>query len=393
MPGRVGELVLAGIGAILGAASVATWSGGLQVAAAAAVLGGSLAFAGRHPLAVWIVATAALLTTVPQGVLGAATAALIPMHAFCAGRWDSRWSGLTGASALIVASLLGALVAGDDAIPYVFVPAAAWVAGRGLREREQVVERLAEQARELEEEREAHARLSVRYERARIAAELHDIVAHAISVMVVQASAGQRLAGVDAELAAEAFAAIADAAHEAEHDIARLVELLADPDRAGPGPDLAVIEELVARAAGSGLKITLRLEGQREGLPEIVGQTAYRVVQEGLTNALRHASGSPVDVLVRGDQGTLHIEVANGPGSDGSPLRGTGTGTGLTGLRERVTACGGTLEARRTPDGGWRLEAHLAAPDVTRAREPLGANSAAAGTPPNVASRHRRQLL
>ena len=393
MRGRVGEPVRAGIGAILGVASVATWSAGLEVAAAGAVLGGSLAFARRHPLAVWIVATAALLATVPQGVLGLATAALIPMHAFCAGRWDSRWSGLAGASALIVASLLGVLVGRDDAVPYVFVPAAAWVAGRGLREREQVVERLAGQARELEEEREAHARLSVRYERARIAAELHDIVAHAISVMVVQASAGQRLAGVDAELTAEAFAAIADAAHEAEHDIARLVELLADPNSAGPGPDLAVIEELVARAAGSGLQVTLRLEGQRDGLPEIVGQTAYRVVQEGLTNALRHASGTPVDVLVRGDHGTLLIEVLNGPASSGSLLRGTGTGTGLTGLRERITACGGTLEARRTPDGGWRLKAHLTPPNVTPAHEPRDANSAPAGPPPNVASRRRRQLL
>ncbi|MDQ3722430.1 MAG: histidine kinase dimerization/phosphoacceptor domain-containing protein [Actinomycetota bacterium] len=159
-----------------------------------------------------------------------------------------------------MASELGVLVTGGSAVPSAFVPAAAWAAGRGLREREQIVDRLAEQARELEEEREAHARLSVRYERARIAAELHDIVAHAISVMVVQASAGQRLVGVDSELTAEAFAAIADAAHEAEQDIARLVELLANPDSVGPGPDLAVVEELVARAAGSGLQVTLRLK-------------------------------------------------------------------------------------------------------------------------------------
>ncbi|MDQ3629778.1 MAG: histidine kinase, partial [Actinomycetota bacterium] len=373
--GRVGEPVLAGIGAVLGAASVAAWSGGLEVAAAAAVLGGSLAFARRHPRAVWIVATAALLVTVPQGILGLATYVLVPAHAFCAGRWDSRWSGLAGAIALIVASELGVLVAGDAAVPYAFVPVAAWAAGRALREREQVVERLAVQARELHEEREAHARLSVRYERARIAAELHDIVAHAISVLVVQASAGQRLVGVDPELTAEAFAAIAAAAHEAEQDIARLVELLADSDSAGPGPDLAVIKELVTRAAGSGLRVTLRLEGQRDGLPAIVSQTAYRVVQEGLTNALRHASGAPVEVLVRGEQGELLIDVLNGPSSGAALLAGAGTGNGLLGVRERVTACGGTIEAGATPDGGWRLRARLSLTvTALRARQDAGSH-------------------
>src|SRR5215218_8475760 len=143
-------------------------------------------------------------------------------------------------------------------------------------------------ARELEDEREAHAALSVRYDRARIAGELHDIVAHAISVMVVQASAGQRLAH-DPEGTAEAFCAIAGAAREAEEDMGRLVALLAERDAVGPAPDLALVEELVARAAGSGLDVSLRLEGEREGLPAEIAHMAYRVVQEGLTNALRYA--------------------------------------------------------------------------------------------------------
>lgn len=364
MRGRVVELVPAGIGAVLGAASVAVWRGGPEVVAAAAVLGGSLAFARRRPLAVSAVATAALLVTVPQGVLGLATYVLVPMHAYCAGRWASGWSGMAGALALVAVSELGVWVAVAAAVPYAFVPIAAWAAGRALREREQVAGRLAEHARELQEEREAHARLSVRYERARIAAELHDVVAHALSVMVVQASAGQRLD--DPEQVAEAFASIADAAHDAHRDIGRLVELLADPGDVGPGPGLPLVEELVARAARSGLRVTLRLEGPRDVLPAIVGQTAYRVVQEGLTNALRHASGAPVEVLIRGEPGALLVEVLNGPGSGGALLTGTGTGTGLLGVRERVAAHGGSVHSGPTADGGWRLGARLPSAAIPR---------------------------
>lgn len=356
---RAREPVVAALGATLGSASVAVWDGGLEIVAAAAVLGGSLGFARRHPLAAWLVATTALLVTIPQGVLGLPTYLLVPAHAFCAGRWDTRWSGLAGTIALIVVSELGVLVADDAAVPFAFIPAAAWGAGRALREREQVAVRLARQARELAEEHGAHARLSVRYERARIAAELHDIVAHAISVMVVQATAGQRLAAVDPGLAREALTAIAGAAHEAEQDIARLVDLLASTDQAAPGPDVAVVEDLVARAASSGLQITLRLEGEREGFHPIVGQIAYRVIQEGVTNALRHAPGASVDVVVRGDPDALLAEVINGPASRAPLLAGAGTGTGLTGLRERVGTCGGTIEAGPTADGGWLLRARL----------------------------------
>lgn len=347
-------------GAAAAGASVLLWSADAILIAAAVIAGAALGGARRHPRAAWLVATAALLATVPQGgLLTVPTYLLVPVHAFCAGRWDRRWSGITGMVALIVVPELAVLVAHESAVPMAFTPVAAWAAGRALREREQMAARLTERARELEEEREAYAELSVRYERAQIAAELHDIVAHAISIMVVQASAGQRLAAVDPELTGEAFDAIAAAAHEAEQDIGRLVELLSDAGAAGPAPDVALVEELVARAAGSGLMVTLRLEGERENLPPAAGQAAFRVVQEGLTNALRHASGAAVEVLVSGGRDALIVEVTNGPAAGEGPLRGVGTGTGLTGLRERVAAAGGLLEAGRTPDGGWRLSATM----------------------------------
>ncbi len=253
----------------------------------------------------------------------------------------------------------------------VFSPSTSSAAISAL-DRPRASSRSSPSARELEEEREAHAALSVRYERARIASELHDIVAHAISVMVVQASAGQRLAARDPEATVETFEAIADAARMAEEDMGRLVALLGDDDAIGPAPDLRLVEELVARAASSGLDVRLRLEGEREGLPAPVVEAAYRVVQEGLTNALRYAAGSAVAVRVRGGPEALTVEVENAPADSEVALAGAGTGTGIQGLRERAGACGGRLEAGPTPSGGWRLGVSLPRRVGSEVVRPLG---------------------
>jgi signal transduction histidine kinase len=237
--------------------------------------------------------------------------------------------------------------------------APGFVVGRLLRDRRQVHDRLEARARELEDEREAHAQLSVRYERARIAAELHDIVAHAISVMVVQAAAGQRLAGVDPESTAETFAAIASAAREAEEDLERLVALLAGTEPIGLAPDLRLVEDLVARAAGTGLDVSLELVGDREGLPESTVQTVYRVVQESLTNALRHAAGSAVRIVVRGEREDLVVEVRNDAATRPGTFDGAGTGNGLRGLSERLGEHGGALDAGPSADGGWAVRARM----------------------------------
>ncbi|MGZ6635847.1 MAG: sensor histidine kinase [Solirubrobacteraceae bacterium] len=177
--------------------------------------------------------------------------------------------------------------------------------------------------------------------------------------MVVQASAGQRLLSSAPQLTDETFEAIAGAARQAEADIGRLVALLSDDDADGSVPDLALVEELVARAAGSGLDVTLRLEGEREGLPPHVVEAAYRIVQESLTNALRYASGAPVHVRLHGATSALTVEVTNGTTATASELAGLGTGNGLHGLRERVSACGGALHAGATADGGWTVTAQL----------------------------------
>jgi signal transduction histidine kinase len=359
MAARRVELAAAAAGAAAGLVS-GVLHGGIVPTVACVVLGGSLGLVWRWPVAAWLIAVAALLATVPYGELSLPADLLVAAHAGAAGHWLRRRLGLLAGITLVAAGELGVLVGHGSAVPPILLSGAAWAGGRALRERDVIAARLALQARELEEERDAYAQLSVRYERARVASELHDIVAHALSVMVVQASAGQRLAAVDPELTAEAFEAIAGAAHQAEEDIGRLVELLADADAVDRAPDVTLVQELVARACGSGLRVRLRLEGERESLAPAVGQAAYRVVQEGLTNALRHASGAAVEVLVRGAPDTLLVDVHNErPPAGGALLADAGTGTGLIGLRDRVAAAGGRLDAGPTADGGWRLSANM----------------------------------
>ncbi|MDQ3719267.1 MAG: histidine kinase [Actinomycetota bacterium] len=366
MTPRRTDLLVGLAGAVFGVGVGLMWNqnyAGLGLISAL-VLGAALGTSRQFPRMTWLVAAAALLlnpvmdSEMPRGDEFAGFL-LMGAHGFSAGRWDPHWHGLGGLIALTGAGVASAALLGEPGVPSVLITGTMWGAGRALRERERVAAQLAERVRELEEEREAHAALSVRYERARIASELHDIVAHAISVMVVQASAGQRLAAQDPELAAGSFEAIADAARQAEQDMGRLVALLGDQGAIGPAPDLALVEELVARAAGSGLNVRLRLEGERAGLPAPVVQAAYRVVQEGLTNALRYASGAAVTVLVGGRQDALVVEVENARAARESSLEGTGTGNGLRGLRELVSGCGGKLEAGPTPSGGWRLSARL----------------------------------
>jgi signal transduction histidine kinase len=329
-------------------------------AAGAAVISAALALSRTRPRLAGLVAVAGLLVTAVDDIAGTVPYLAVLATAFELGRRDRSWPGVAVLLAIVAASEVGVAAAGSDGlVPFLFLAPTAWGAGRAVGERELVAARLAERARELEEEREAYAQLSVRYERARIASELHDIVAHAISVMVVQAGAGQRLAKLDPGLTTEAFAAIAESARQAEQDMARLVALLSEEAAIGPAPDLALVEELVARAAGSGLDVSLRLEGEREGLPAAAAEAAYRVVQESLTNALRYASGAAVRVLVHGTTDDVRVEVANGPAAADAALAGAGTGNGLRGLRERVAAAGGSFDAGPTGDGGWHVSARL----------------------------------
>jgi signal transduction histidine kinase len=250
------------------------------------------------------------------------------------------------------------LMSGETGPALAIFTAPGWIAGFVLRRVHETAAQLELRSRELEEERELFAELSVRNERARIASELHDIIGHALSVMVVQAAAGRRLAGRDPAATSAAFGVIAESARQGREDLGRLVDLLGgEPVEA---PDLSLIDEVVSRAARSGLAVTCRFEGDRDGIPAPVAHAAFRVVQEGLTNALRHAPGAAVQVLVRGAGRALTVRVLNDPATAPSPDI-VGTGQGLRGLRERIQHLGGSLDAGEVPGGGWLLEARLPA--------------------------------
>jgi signal transduction histidine kinase len=264
----------------------------------------------------------------------------------------------TGAVAL--AALLAVLVwaSGDEFVPVLFL-AGPWAAGTIVRSRRQLVAALAERTRELQDEQDAFARLAVRHERARIARELHDIVAHNIAVMVVQAGAG-RMAGT-AEGARERFADIHQAGRTALLEMDRLVDVLhADGAPGSATARLAGLPVLLDQARRAGLRVRLSTPPLDAPLPRDVEETAYRVVQEGLTNALKHAPGADVAVRLAADGGVLEIEVVDaGRAGDPSALPETGAGLGLRGMRERVQACGGELEAGPAPAGGWQIRAEL----------------------------------
>jgi signal transduction histidine kinase len=235
-----------------------------------------------------------------------------------------------------------------------------WAVGLVVRSRRRLTEQLDARGRELAAERALFAAEAVRYERARIARELHDIVAHCVSVMVIQASAGQQLTGTDPSLAAEAFDFISEAAGQAEAEITRLVELLDHDSEHRGGPGVQMIGELVTRAAAAGLAVSCRFTGSADGLCDAAADAAYRVVQESLTNALKHAPGAPVDVVIAGAAGHVEIGVVNGPATDPqSGLEHSGGSRGLAGMRERVTACGGEISIGPVADGGWQVRARL----------------------------------
>jgi signal transduction histidine kinase len=270
------------------------------------------------------------------------------------------WSGRAGwvvALCLIAYVFVFWLAIGNQsevALAMLTVP--GFLAGTVFRLRREAADALALRGRELEEERELFADLALRNERARIASELHDIVGHAISVMVIQAAAGQRLVDSDPARARQAFAAIAESARQGREDLRRLVELLGGTEVAGP--DLSLIEEVVTRAARGGLDVSCRFEGDRDGVAVPTAHVAFRVVQESLTNALRYAPGAPVRVLVSGSGRGLTVGVENDPSVQERPDL-SGTGRGLIGLRERVQQLGGQLLAGPTPGGGWLVEATL----------------------------------
>ncbi|MFJ8668645.1 sensor histidine kinase [Streptomyces sp. NPDC093600] len=291
-------------------------------------------------------------------------------------RWASRLALAGGLSAATLSQLRWPMEGESSALAKVFftvimtVPfALAWVLGDSLRTRRAYFAQLEERATRLEQEREAQSKVAVAAERARIARELHDVVAHNVSVMVVQADGAAYVMDTSPEQAKQALETISSTGRQALAEMRRLLGILrtGEHEEAGeyvPQPDVQQIEDLVDQVRGAGLTVDFKVEGTPRPLPSGVELTAYRIVQEALTNTRKHGgpdAGASVrlvyfddglGLLVEDDGRGATTEMYEDGGADGR-------GHGLIGMRERVGMVGGTLDAGPRPGGGFRISALL----------------------------------
>jgi signal transduction histidine kinase len=243
-----------------------------------------------------------------------------------------------------------------------FVPlffAIGWLAGYALRERAEQAEAAEVRAAQAEREREAAARVAVAEERARIARELHDIVAHAVSVMVLQVGAVRHKLGDELADDGEALKSVEQTGRGALAEMRRLLAAMrsaGDQAELAPQPGIDRLEALAAEVGRAGLLVRLHVEGDPVPIPRPIDLSAYRIVQEGLTNALKHARARRADVTVRYRPDELELEVRD----DGAGAPSTdGLGHGLVGIQERVKIYGGEMTAGPATEGGFVLTTRL----------------------------------
>jgi signal transduction histidine kinase len=338
-----------------------------------AVASAALYWRRRAPLVVLGVAVIAWAVTIGSGYADLGGVAIIALYSVGRHATNDRWGHVGVAAAIVVVSIDG-LTAPAPWGEVVFggvVMFVAWYVGRRLRLR-------AERAAQLLQEQAAEARRIVTEERTRIARELHDVVAHRVSLMTVQAGAAKAVAAEDPEGALRAMGAVEEAGRQALDELRHLLGVLrpeTDLDGLGPQPGLADLPRLVEQIRGAGLDVSLATDGVSGELPARVDLFAYRIVQEALTNVLKHAgpgahtevrlgtdrSGIVIEVLDNGHANDKGLESASGRRPDDSDRqdRRSGSGHGIVGMRERALLLGGTLDARPRPGGGFRVVAHL----------------------------------
>jgi signal transduction histidine kinase len=301
----------------------------------------------------------------PPVVLGVAI--LVAVYSVAA--YGDRWVALAGLAAAEVGLAAVQLTPGrlqwPTPVSNALVVAAAWLLGHFVGVRRAYTGQLEERTAELERAREELARRAVAEERLRLARELHDVVAHAMSVIAVQSGVGAHVAETQPEEAARALAAIEATSRAALDELRRLLGVLRqDSEPRGdlaPVPGLADLDSLLAEVAKAGLAVKLRVEGTSSQLPAGVDLSAYRIVQEALTNVVKHAGPARAQVRIRYRDQDVTVEVIDdgrgvtAPTGDGR----LGVGHGLIGIRERVQMFGGDLEVGPGPGGGFRVAARL----------------------------------
>jgi signal transduction histidine kinase len=370
------DLPLAAVLALLGQLEVwtnAAVTGRVAVAPLYLVFTGAISFRRRRPLATAVITTVVVNLSLMAGMPRRATlvglsALLIVSYSVAA--YSEPRPARVGLAVALLGNWAGVLLTPgsksiDNYLMIALLLGGAWNLGRMLRRRLMQAVALERRALQAEREREDAARAAVAEERGRIARELHDIVAHGLSLMIIQAAAAEQVLDRDPQRVVGPLRAIQSTGREALGDMQRLLGILRVADsevERVPQPSLAHVDRLVAQLTDAGLPVELRVEGDVRPLPAGLDMCGYRVVQEALTNSLKHGQPSTARVLVRYGTHALELEVLDdgrreqvAPAGGGLP----GAGHGLVGMRERVALYGGLFEAGGRPEGGYAIRARI----------------------------------
>ena len=329
-------------------------------------LGCSLPFYVRRraPFGTLLVCTVSLVVLSSCQYPANVQSQMIVIYAYTLGAWATgpkRAIGLTALGAgLLTVGIIGIPDASGAnlALSGAFY-AASYAIGSSMRNRRLYNEQLEQRAADLERERDEEAKRAVADERLRIAQELHDVVAHSMGVIAVQAGVGAHVIDNDPDEAKRSLEAIAATSRSTLTEIRRLLGVLRADEQGAyqPAPGLADLDHLVDDLGAAGLPVTVTIEGSQRDVPPGVDLTAYRIVQEALTNVLKHAGPARADVRVDYAPGAIRLEIVDdGRGVNGRAGAG---GHGLMGMRERVGVYGGSLDARTATGGGFRVVAEL----------------------------------
>jgi signal transduction histidine kinase len=360
--------------AVLVAAQLTCWFGDVTpglprwlAAVLAVAIPASIAFRRRWPLA----AAAWVLLLIDLIFVAGANNYSIPFFiAWACGLyalavWTETRDFVIGLTVLAAGNLIasaGSVTTVDDAVFFTVVPGIATViTRRAVRDRQLLADALAARAELLEREHEMREKAALAEERARIARELHDLVAHNVSVMVVQAGAERHALPEDQAATRETLTSIEQAGRQALTEARRLLGMLrrnGEAEGLEPQPSVDQLGFLVKQVERAGLPVRFRVEGEKVPLPAGVDLCAYRIVQEALTNTLKHAGPARADVSLRYAPSGLDIDVRDDGRGPAAP-DGNGSGHGLIGMRERVALYGGELETGPRDGGGFGVHAHL----------------------------------
>lgn len=318
----------------------------------------------RAPLTVLVVASIPVLTVLALGYTSAVIGSGLFLAAYSVAAWaDGRRTAL--AAGWVVVILVGLVLVKPEAMAFgelatnAAIFGGAIALGRGITERRRTVALLADRAELAERARVGEARRAVADERLRIAQELHDVIGHTLGVIALQAGVGAHVIDQDPAEAKACLISVSERSRSALAEVRRILGALrtGEGESYAPPPGLDALGELATELTAAGLPVELRVEGAVDDIPAALGLTAYRVVQEALTNVVKHAGPARATVTVRQADDALLIEVADD--GRGAPEGVTAGGHGQLGMGERVAVWGGTLTAGSSPEGGYRVTARL----------------------------------